>query len=48
MKKQSNENELQGVIKLLFERYEDNYLLNVAEGEKYYIDYDKIEKMQKK
>ena len=49
MKKQSNENEPQGVIKLLFDGYEDNYLLNVVEGEKYYIDYDEdIEEMREK
>ena len=49
MKKQSNENEPHGVIKLLFEGYEDNYLLNMLEGEKYFIDYDEeIEKMREK
>ena len=49
MKKQSNENEPNGVIKLLFDGYEDNYLLNVIEGEKYYIDYDEeIEQMREK
>ena len=49
MKKQSNENELSGVIKVLFNGYENNYLLNVIEGEKYYIDYDEeIEEMREK
>ena len=49
MKKQSNENEPNGVIKLLFDGFEDNYLLNVIEGEKYYIDYDEeIEQMREK
>ena len=49
MKKQSNEIEPQGVIKLLFDGHEDNYLLNVVEGEKFYIDYDdEIEKMREK
>ena len=49
MKKQSYENEPHGVIKLLFDGYEDNYLLNVVEGEKYYIDYDEeIEEMREK
>ena len=49
MKKQANEIEQQGVIKLLFDGYEDNYLLNIVEGEKYYIDYDEeIEQMREK
>ena len=49
LKKQSNENEPHGVIKLLFDGFEDNYLLNVVEGEKYYIDYDEeIEEMREK
>ena len=49
MKKFANENEQQGVITLLFDGYEDNYLLNIVEGEKYYIDYDEdIEEMRKK
>jgi len=49
MKKQSNENEMTGVIKVLFNGYEDNYLLNVIEGEKYYIDYDEeIDEMREK
>ena len=49
MKKQANENEVTGVIKLLFNGYEDNYLLNFVEGEKYYIDYDEdIEEMREK
>ena len=49
MKKQTNENEPHGVIKLLFDGYEDNFLLNVVEGEKYYIYYDEdIEQMREK
>ena len=49
MKGQKNENDPQGVIKLLFDGCEDNYLLNVIEGEKYYIDYDyEIEQMREK
>ena len=49
MKKQANENEVTGVIKLLFNGFEDNYLLNVVEGEKYYIDYDEdIEAMRER
>ena len=49
MKGQKNENDPQGVIKLLFDGCEDNYLLSVVEGEKYYIDYDnEIEQMREK
>ena len=49
MKKQTNENENQGVIKLLFDGNEDNYQFNVIEGEKYYIDYDEeIDQMREK
>lgn len=49
MKGQKSESDPQGVIKLLFDGSEDNYLLNVVEGEKYYIDYDyEIEQMREK
>ena len=49
MKKQTNENENQGVIKLLFDGNEDNYQFNVIEGEKYCIDYDEeIDQMREK
>ena len=49
MKGQKSENDPQGVIKLLFDGCEDNYLLSVVEGEKYYIDYDnEIEQMREK
>ena len=49
MKKQANEIEQQCVIKLLLDGYEDNYLLNIVEGEKYYIDFDEeIEQMREK
>ena len=38
LKKQSSEGE--GVIKIFYDSNEDNYLFNVIEGEKFFIEYD--------
>ena len=49
MKKNVNEGEPQGAIKLVYDGKEDNYLINVVEGEIYYVDYEEeIEEMRKK
>ena len=47
LKRQTHENEIQGIIKTLFDGYEDNIHINAIEGEKFYIDYeDDIEKLR--
>lgn len=47
LKKQSSEGE--GVIKIFYDGNEDNYLFNVIEGEKFFIEYDNdIRDMQEK
>ena len=40
LKRQTHENELQGLIKIMFDGYDDNNHINVIEGEKFYVDYD--------
>ena len=47
LKQQSQENDLQGMNKKLFNGYEDNVSINVIEDEKFYIDIDEdIEMMR--
>ena len=47
LKRQTHENEVQGIIRTMFDGYEDNKNICVIEGEKYYVDYDEdIEKMR--
>jgi hypothetical protein len=47
LKRQTHEDEIQGIIKTMFDGYEDNMHISVIEGEKFYVDYDEdIEKMR--
>ena len=47
LKRQTHEDEIQGIIKVMFDGYEDNTHISVIEGEKFYVDYDEdIEKMR--
>ncbi len=47
LKRQTHEDEIQGIIKAMFDGYEDNTHISVIEGEKFYVDYDEdIEKMR--
>ena len=40
LKQHSQENEIQGIVKTMFNGYEDNININVIEDEKFYIDID--------
>ena len=40
LKQQTQENEMQGICKQMFDGYEDKYNINAIEDEKYYIDID--------
>ena len=47
LKRQTHENEMQGVIKTMFDGYDDNIHINAIEYEKFYVDYeDDIEKLR--
>lgn len=47
LKRQTHDDEIQGIIKTMFDGYEDNIHISVIEGEKFYVDYEEdIEKMR--
>ena len=47
LKRQTHENEMQGIIKTMFDGYDDNIHINAIEYEKFYVDYeDDIEKLR--
>ena len=47
LKRNTHENEIQGIIKTMFDGYEDNIHICAIEGEKFYVDYDDdIEQMR--
>ena len=47
LKRNTHENDIQGIIKTMFDGYEDNIHICAIEGEKFYVDYDDdIEQMR--